>query len=396
MNLHALPIVGFIACGSLLHAQGQRYPGPDLSINSSYRVVSTAKHTGTNRNLPWPPVQPPGYASSPGVVAGTRSWQYVPPPRVTGGSQPGPWMTVIGMSQAIHVGPAVTTFPAPNHYQFETGIAPTVPTASPPQKTHAPTGNDILNVATASIALTTPDINEHVFNLTTPIPLPTAVDLCMFVVFRGGEWQDDPMGGQTTGCDWRGGWFTPNGLPYSGFATASQPRTISFTGDKPYLPKIGLQIAQPVFCITGDHGNGYYNTPTRLVNELYRGISAAFPDYSAAAAGTLFFDVSAGPNYANGGSAVVLLNVGSDFAGSIPVPPFGNLLLNPSDPAFGLMSSIILGLGPFGDYTGEATPFPIPALGAGAVGTFITGQALVFNPGLQQALFSVKSGMRVQ
>jgi hypothetical protein len=393
MKLHALSIAGVLACGSFLYAQGQRYPGPDLSLNSSYRVVSTGKHTGTQRNYPWPPVQPPGYATSPGVVAGTRSWQYTPPPRVTGGSQFGPWMTVIGMSQAIHVGAAVTTFPAPNHYQFETGIAPTVATASPPQKTHAPSGADVLNVATAPLALTTGNIYEHVFNLTTPIPLPTAVDLCLFVVFRGGEWQDDVNGGQTTGCDWRGAWFTPQGLPFSGFATPTQPRTITFTGDKPYLPKIGLQIAEPVFCITGDHGNGYY--APRLVNELYRGISAAFPDYGSAMAGTLFFDVSAGTAYSAGGSAIVLLNVGTNFPGSIPFPPAGNLLLNPADPSFGLLAGIVLGLGPLGDYSGEATPFPVPALGAGAVGTHITGQALVFNPGFAQAKLSVKSGMIV-
>jgi hypothetical protein len=338
-------------------------------------------------------VQHSSYATSPGVPAGTRSWIYTPPLRVTGGAQPGPWMTVTGMNQAIHVGAAVTTFPAPNHYQFECGIGPAVAGPTPPGKTHAPTGADVLNVATAPLAITTGDIYEHVFNLTTPVPLPAPTDLLFFVVFRGGEWQNDANGGQTHGVDYQGAYFNPQGVSLWGFATATQPRTITNGGNPLYRPKIGLQIAEPVFCLTGDHGNGYY-TP-RLVNELYRGSGAAYPNYATFNAATMFFDVSAGTAYSTGGSAIVLLNIGANFGGSIPFPPVGNLLLNPADPSFGLLAGIVVGLGPVGEYSGEPTPFPVPALGAGAIGTTITGQALVFNPGLTQPRFSTKAGMVV-
>jgi hypothetical protein len=393
MRHRALSFAGVLAGASLLAAQGQRHPGPELSVNNSYRVVSGSKHAGTQRNYPLTGGQPAGYLASPGVPAGTRAWTYTPRLRANGGAQNPNWLTVTGMSQGIHVGAAVTTFPAPNHYQFACGIAPAVPTASPPQMTHAPTGADVLHVAQAPLAITTGGIYEHAFQLTTPVPLGPSTELCLFVVYQGGEWQDDANGGQTTGLDYRGALYTPQALHFHGHATAVQPRAITFTTEKGYRPKIGLQIVEPVFCLTGDHAN-FYVSP-RLVNETYRGLSAAYPDYATVTVGTFFFDVSAGTAYAAGGSAVVLLNVGVDFAGSIPIPPLGNLLLNPADPAFGLLAAVPVGLGAAGEYNGEATPFPVPPLGRGALGTVITGQALVFNPGFAQPLLSTKAGMLI-
>ena len=393
MRLHALSIAGVLAGTTLLPAQGQRAPGPELSVNNSYRVVSNGKHAGTQRNYPLPAGQPAGYIASPGVAAGTRAWTYTPRLRVNGGAQAPNWLTVTGMTQGIHCGAAVTTFPAPNHYQFACGIAPAVPTASPPQMTHAPTGADLFHVAQASLAITTGGITEHFFSLATPVPLPATTDLCLFVVFQGGEWQDDANGGQTTGLDYRGALYTPQALHFHGHATATQPRTVTFTTEKGYRPKIGLQVREPVFCLTGDHAN-FYPTP-RLVNETYRGLSAAYPDYASVTVGTLFFDIDAGVNYSTGGSAIVLLNVGTDFPGTIPFPPLGNLMIDPTNPAFGLLAAVPVGLGAGGEYNGEATPFPVPTLGRGAIGTFITGQAVVFNSGFTQPLFTTKAGMMI-
>jgi hypothetical protein len=390
MKHHVLiPAGALLLLGATLYAQGARISS-ELSVNSSFRVVSTALHTVTQRNYPWPPVQPAAYAAAPGVAAGTRSWTYTTPVRATGGSQPGRWMLVRGFTQAIHCGAAVQTFPAPNHYQFRTGIAPAA-AGTGAQKVHG-NGTDIVNIADQATAITQGGITEISFNLATPIPLVQAVDLMFFVEFRGGEWRDDVNGGQTTGVDWRGAWFTPSGLAFSGFADNANPRTITLVDstNKVYRPKVGLILDEPVFVLTGDHGNGYY--APRLANELYRGLSAAYADWSTATNGTLFFDLGGGTVYGSGGQAVVFLNVGPNFAGSIPIPPFGNLLLNPGDPAFPVFAGTPYGLGPQGEYTGEATPIPVPALGPPAVGLFATGQALFFNPGVTQARLSTKSG----
>jgi hypothetical protein len=385
---HIRLAVGALVLGASLPAQGARVSS-ELSVNNSFRVVSSGKHTTTQRNYPLPSVQPIAYAASPGVAAGTRSWTYTTELRVKGGSQPGSYLTITGFTQAVHCGAAVQTFPAPNHYQFRTGIGPAAP-GTLPQKVHATTGNDVIHIADQSTAILQGGISELSFSLATPIVLAQPTDMLLFVEFRGGEWRDDVNGGQTHGCDYYGAFNTPSSLAFSGFADNANPRAITLSSNKVFRPKIGLIVREPVCVITGDHANGYYSP--RLANELYRGLAAAYADY-ATTTGTLIFDLSGGNAYGSGGSAVVFLNIGADYPGSIALPPFGNLLLNPGNAFFGVFAGTPFGLGMQGEYTNEASSIVVPALGNTALGQIATAQALFFNPGFTNAVLSTKSGL---
>ena len=97
--------------------------------------------------------------------------------------------------------------------------------------------------------------------LTTPIPV-APVELCFYVQYRGGEYWDDPNGGQTAGCDWQGG-RGPGGLTYCGFAApAGSGWTVSLnSGGFNFRPKIGFLIQEPVLTVTGQDRPGIVRVP---------------------------------------------------------------------------------------------------------------------------------------
>ena len=388
MKSHALLAgLGLLATASL------RAQDSEFSVNNFFRAVSTALHPITQRNLPYSPNMPASYLSSPGVPAGTRAWTFTPQLRAQAGSEGGNYLTITGFTQAIHVGAAVVNFPAPNHYQFRTGIAPAVAHTTPPLFIHAPTGADLLTVADQPIVATAGGILEHSVSLTTPTPIGE-VPLLLYVEFRGGEWQDDTNGGQTYAIDWQGG-GGPSGLPYFGVVTPGPTRTNTFVGLNIYRPKIGLLVREAVATVTGHHANQYYQP--LLAGEDYRGLAACIPDWSSRAAGTdMFFDIRAGSAYGSGGSAIMFMNIApTSFPGRIPLP-YGNLMLNPADPAFSLLAGIVLTLGPMGEHNGESAPIQIPPLGSVAIGTIVKVQGVVFNPGLRDLKFTTAAGAQIQ
>ncbi|MCC6672390.1 MAG: hypothetical protein IT458_15105 [Planctomycetes bacterium] len=372
-----------------LTAQGPTVP--ELSVNNFFRVVSTAKHPITNNPYPYSPTTPPGYAAAPGVAAGTRAWSYTPKLRSQAGAYGANYLTVVGMTQAVFTGPAVQSFPAPNHYQFRTGIAASQTGQGPYHRTHATTGPDLLNVADQPLVISTWAILEHTFNLTTPVALPD-LELVLFVEYRGGEWQDDTMGGQTIASDWYGG-RGPGNLVYHGYTTGNNPRTVLLSGDQNFRPKIGLLVNEPVFTLTGDHANAYY-TP-RLANENYRGNTACYADWATATNGNLFFDVRAGNNWGSTGTAVVFINMGRLwFPGSLWTP-FGNFLLDPTFPGLDLFVANTLPLSAGGTYSGANAQISVPALGVAARGEILKAQAVVFNAGFTSIALTTSSSVLV-
>jgi hypothetical protein len=260
--------------------------------------------------------------------------------------------------------------------------------------THALTGADLINVADQSLSIdprALPNgMYRHSFSLATPIPLPLpAVELVLFLEFRGGEWQDDPNGGQTYGVDWRGN-VGPGGLAYAGWVDASTPRVATaYPNPSPFpsrihRPCVGLLVEEPVLTITGDHANDYY-TPRHPI-ETYTGLSAHMAPWASDPRANLFFDVRAGGSYGAGGNAVVFLNVGPTFwSGRLPIGGLGWLLLDPTDPALGLLTAIPFPLDSRGIHNGQATPFRLGALGPSAVGLYVKAQGVVFNPGFANA-----------
>ncbi|MCC6672389.1 MAG: hypothetical protein IT458_15100 [Planctomycetes bacterium] len=380
-----------LAFASALTAQGNPTV-PELSVNNTFRVISSTKHPITNNPYPAASTLPPGYTAAPGVAAGTRAWSYTPKLRAQAGANPPNYLTVVGMTQAVFTGSAVQSFPAPNHYQFRTGIGVTQPGQNSYHRTHATTGQDLLNVADQPLVISTWAIVEHSFNLTTPVPLPD-LELLLFVEYRGGEWRDDPNGGQTVASDWRGG-RGPGGWPYHGWAVGSNPRTITLGGDWNYRPKIGLLVNELVLTATGDHANAY-EVP-RLANETYRGNTACISDWSRASNGNLFFDVRAGNNWGSTGIAVVFINMGrSWFAGSLPTP-FGNLLLDPTFPALDVLASITMPLSAGGTFSGANAQIPVPPLGFAARGEILKCQGLVFNAGFTSVTLTTASSILVE
>lgn len=384
----------------LLAVQVTAQQDPPNSTNNFFRVVSTATHPVTGRNYPWPPVQPPGYAVSTGVAKGTRSFIYAPKLRTQNAHQPGYEHLITGFTQAIHIGPAHTNVPIINHYQFATGVAPARAAVSQPAPVmeHDPVKPDILFVADQGITIpgTVSQIYEYSFKLTTPVPIPTGTDYLLFVEFRGGEYQDDPNGGQTHAVDWQGGhWGAANAAAFQGHTTGAQgSRVISWSGDRQFRTKIGLLVKDPVLSATGDHANRHY-TP-RLANELYTGLSACTANYSSNANSTLFFDIQGGSGYGIGGSAVVFMNAAfTNFPGSLALPGLGNLFLNPADPYFAFLAGNVFPLGPNGEYNGEQTPLPVGALGAATVGVYLKFQAVLFLSGLANAKLSSASVIQI-
>jgi hypothetical protein len=368
----------------------------ELFVNNSFRVVSTSKNTVTQRAYPYGGVEAPGYNAQPGVAAGTRAWTYTPPLRVQTGSQGSVNEYVVtGFSQAIYVGAANNNQPVTNHYQFATGIGPSRATTTPPLKLHDPAAPDVIHVGSGAVVIppqTT--IHEHNFKLTTPIPVRLGTDLLLFLEFRGGEWRDDPNGGQMHGNGYYDG-LGPANLNYQGHTTGAPPnRTIVQNADLRFRTKIGLLIQEPVLTVTGDHANFYY-TP-RLVNERFRGLGATAADYSTTAISTIFFDVSAGSAFGNGGVAVPFLNVSPVFfPGSLPLPGLGNLLLNLGDPNLGFFAGLVMGLDGTGSFSGAPNPIPVGNLGPSTKGLYIKSQAVVFD-GAAKYLLTTASGMQIR
>ena len=365
----------------------------ELSVNNSLRVISNSRHPTTNNPYPAAVTTPTSYNTQPGIPAGFRAWTYTPKLRAQGGHQSPNYWTVTGMTMAIFTGAAVQQFPAPNHYQFKAGIAPTVPQSNPRLLQHAPTGADIFSIAQAPVSITAWGIVEHSVSLTTPVPLADT-ELLLFVEFAGGEWRDDPMGGQFIGNDWQGGNGPPGILSYQGFATAGNPRTVTPVTAY-YRPKIGLHVQEAVLTATGYHANGYYTPPTP--QETYRSLGACYADYARLpnGNGSLFFDIRAGDIYGSTGMAVVLLNIGTWFPGAIP-SPFGNLLLNPGDPALGFLTSFPMLLTAGGVFDqGATSPLPVPALGNGARGVVLKAQGFVFNAGFADAKLTSASSIEI-
>ena len=106
----------FVTFAMVAAAAAQTPTWPELSVNNTARVVSNSTHPQTGNRMPAASTYPPGYAASPGIVAGTRGWTHTPQPRAEAGSRGSHLFTVRGMTQAIFVGPGCTQFPNANHY----------------------------------------------------------------------------------------------------------------------------------------------------------------------------------------------------------------------------------------------------------------------------------------
>ncbi len=376
---------------------GYQGPIPELAVNNSYRVISGTTHPVTGNNQP--AVTPPGYAGPPGVVPGTRCWTYTPPVRAQAGAIGLHYLTIEGITQAIFSGPAVTTYPAPNHYAFKTGIAPATPSTYKGTMLHATTGNDIFSVAEAPLVITQSEIHEYSATLATPLVLQATTELLLFAEYKGGEYLNDPNGGQTLACDWQGG-YGPYRSLYAGWTIGNNPRTLVqwSSGVVAYRPKIGLLVTEPVLTATGVHAGGWSTTP--LAGEEYRGVSAAWAYWTAThptrLPPNLFFNVRAGTNYGSTGVAVVLLNVGKTFfPGKVPFGGFGNLLLDPTNPALGLVAAMPLVLQANGIYSGDQNPITLAPLGNAAKDTILKAQAIVANTPFSNPQFTTASGIVV-
>ena len=371
----------------------------ELSVNNSLRVRSNIKHPTTMNYYPATSTMVPGYQLATGVAAGTRAWTYTPSLRCQPGAVGPNFLTVTGCTQAIYVGAAVNTYPAPNHYQFRTGIArtQTFSGAGKYQLQHSATvGSDVFSIADAAVAIPNWSIFEISTAITTPIAVPTGSELCLYLEFRGGEYQDDPNNGQMYGCDYQGG-RGPSGLPYWGYAVPASATTYTITNNVNgyfFRPKIGLLVAEPVLAATGHHANFYYSTTT--VGEQYRGLGACFAPWSVVTNGDLFFDIRAGSNYGSSGAAAVLINLGPVwYSSSIPLP-FGNVLLDPADPNLSALLALPIILTAGGIYNGAATPLPVPALGVAGRGQFLKAQALVFNAGVTNPATTTASAILIE
>lgn len=375
---------------------------PELAVNNFFRVRSTGAHPTTTTWYPYSPTCPPGYASAtgPGVVAGTRAWTYTPPLRSQMGGYGPNYMTVTGFTQAVYVGAAVATWPAPNHYQFRTGLAPaaTFTGAGKYHKQHATTGPDVFSIADAATIIQPATlITEISTTLTTPISIANSVDLCLYLQYRGGEFWDDPQGGQTVGCDYQGG-RGPGGLSYCGFsapATGGGYTVTLNTGGYNFRPKIGLLIKEPVFTATGHHANAYY-TPL-LVGEYYRSVAACLAPWSTNTMSDVFFDVRAGSNYGSNGAAVVFINMSTNWWPlSVPIDVFGNFMLNPTDPLLTSLSSTAMPLLANGEFFGESAAIKLTPFGPSAVGIILKTQAAVFNSGLTNIALTNSSSILIE
>lgn len=368
---------------------------PELAVNNFFRVRSNSKHPTTGNYYPYSPTVPPAYLTSPGVAAGTRGWTYTPKLRSQMGAYGNNFYTVTGVAQSIWVGSAVTTFPAPNHYQFRCGVAPAAPVTGggPYQMQHAATGADLFSIADAPAVIPNGPIWEITTSIATPIPVP-ASELCIYLEYRGGEYQDDPNGGQTMGCDYQGG-RGPGGQTYCGFTVGTNPRTVTLNvGGYLYRPKCGFLIQEPVLTATGHHAN--LNYQPLLQGEYYRSIGACAAAWSTAVNGDLWFDVRAGSNYGSTGTAIVFLNLGPAwFPGALPTP-WGRLQLDPTDPSFAAMAGIPLVLTNNGTYAGEPNAIVVPTLGASAKGQFLKTQAIVFNAGFTNPALTNSSSILIE
>lgn len=380
-------------------AQNRNYQGPipELAFNNTFRVICTCKNANTQNPYPWPPLEPPGYAAKPGVQPGTRAWTHTPKLRAQAGVQ-APVILVRGVTQAIFVGAAVTNFSTAKFYQFKTGIAPA--TKDPTNKwkyTHATTGKDYFSVASAPVKITAWAIFEHAVTLTTPIPFQTRNEWLMFVEFKGGEWRDDPNGGQTIGHDWRGGPGPARGN-FAGWTVGSNPRKVTPMGSATYRPKIGLLINEPVLTATGHHANNYYTGSTGpLAGEEYRGIGACKAPWSFDNRSNLWFSVRAGAKYGSTGRAIVFINFSRTWFPSMVPTQWGNLLLNPADPAMALLAGLPITLQKNGIFSsGDQNPIKIPPLGNVAKGWILKTQGLVYNAGFKDMALTTSSSILVE
>jgi hypothetical protein len=365
----------------------------ELDFTNTNTVRSTTPHPTTGVFYPFSPTVPPGYLASPGVQAGTRLWHTTPKLRGQAGSQGTHYVTVTGFRQLSRVGAAVATFPAPNHYQMRCGMGPARAATAPYQFDHDPNGADIFSIADAPVVVTNGPLFSVDVRLTTPIVVPE-VNWCFYVEYRGGEWQDDPQGGQTIACDYYGG-YAPGGLPSNGSTVGAPPRTVAWSGGPQFRPTIMFYVQEAVMTATGTHSNNYFSPPLATVQ--HRGIGACRAPWHSVLTGDLFFDVRAGSGYGSFGSAVVFLNFSPNwFPVRLPVLGIGNLMLDPSDPAFAVLSGIVMPLGAQGNFNGVQAPIAVPPLGAAALGTILKSQGLVFNGAFLQPQLTTTSSILVQ
>ena len=395
MHLHLLPL-SLLAVGLAAGLCAQTPIYPELSSNNFFRAVSTAKHAVTLNPYPVAGNQPQGYDLPSGVVPGMRSWTHNPKERTQAGATLGAFFTVQGMTQAVQPG-AGAIAPFPNHYQFKTGIAPSVATTTQYKYEHATTGADLFTIASAPVVIAAWNILEIATTITTPVPF-NQTELLLFAEYKGGEYREADntytVSGQSLASDWRGGVGYGGGV-FCGFVDASTPRVHAPYIQPVYRPKIGLLVQEPTLTITGDHANQYYLP--RLAGEQYRGLSGGVANWASGTTNNLFFDVRAGALYGSTGTAVVMLNMGLTwFPGSLQIGQFGNLLLNPGDPGLGALLGVPLTLLAGGNFNGEGTPIPIPTLGPAALGQWVKTQGVVFNAGLTNIALTTASSLKVE
>jgi hypothetical protein len=367
----------------------------ELSVNNQRRVVQGTHPTTTNY-YPATVTVPAEYSSPTGVPAGLRTYSYTPTLRAQGGHVGNDLVRISGMTMAIFTGAAVATFPAPNHYQFRCGVAPAAASARPRILQHAPTGADLFVIADAPVVITTWAIVEHTVTLTTPAALPLGSELLLFAEYRGGEYREDPNGGQALGSDWQGGNGPTGILEYQGHTRGTNPRTVTpYTSF--YRPKLGLIVEEPILTATGYHANSYYGAPTfPMPNEDYRGLAACYADWSSNPNSTLFFDIRAGDAYGSGAAAVVFLNVEQTLLPyRFPLGAMGNLLLNPNDPAFAILAGLQFQLLAGGVHQGPANPILVPPLGIAARGLNVKAQGFVFTNSLSQYSLTSASAIEI-
>lgn len=361
----------------------------DAKFSNDFDVVSTATSPNTGRNLPVAALIPGGYLTT-GVTPGHRVYTYIPDERYQGGNDPfrrNAAFTVTGFTQTIFVGPEVVNFPTTTEtYQMETGIAPAEQWSSYWRHTSDGTLPDLVTVPSST--LTVPSaadaIYDHSFTLATPIPITPQPELILYVAYRGGEMQNDPNGGQSLECDWRGALGMP-GQQYFGFASvpnASNVRTVQ-ASFSPYMGKIGLLTDEPVFHMGGYHGNRY-DAGARS-GERFRGVTIIANDWGnqtwANSQATMWFDFEGGLRYA-GGMFTPLFSLDAFWWPAALPFGFGNLLLNPGDPLlFGFpQAGALWTLDPNGTYDLAAgAALTVPPFGPGAIGLWIKTQGLCAN-----------------
>ncbi len=406
-------VVALAAVTAPALAQTSSAPNLVLANNSPYVTTDTAANAATGVAYNLPDNNPGTYSDGTGIPPGTWVWRVYPkktdvmrePRNITG------FQTIWRASAATPPNVPVAVY------------APAIRLMGAVQRPGAATG--ALDPDFSNTWLTVPEYTSQFafsgtsrvlsWNVTLahPVTLNFTGDHAIAAAYHGGDERDVAATAGTPSQGVMGSLAdapvfdeSVNPLPFQpdGFAFVdpfTQAVTLTYKRQSDSRTWLTYGTANPTINVFSDWGRMRLQAPPTQAQIVGYSDGSYYADLGANTSTGWGLEVWADPATFGGGYAVPLVNIGSYFAGSVPVP-LGSagtpvLELQPNDPFFGVLASnLVIALSPAPDGTGQTVSLPQLLPLPGLIGGYLGFEAAVLDSNLTRVTTTQARWVRIR